>query len=157
MKTPSYKRRSFIKAGLAIPLLGNLPLKSAFAHATMPGLFSVPKNIHDELLKLYGDKANNIVGSYKLHILTPDIAEDGSVVPISVVGDHGLVSSAAIFVAENKKPLTSTFKLHEGADLKVALRVKMDKSSSIYVIGETKDGLVGINKTVKITIGCGGF
>jgi len=157
MKTPSYKRRSFIKAGLAIPLLGNLPLKSAFAHNSMPGLLSVPKNIHDELIKLYGDQANNIVGSYKLHILAPDIAEDGSVVPVSVVGDHGFITSAAIFVAANKKPLASTFKLHEGADLKVALRVKLDKTSDVYVVGQTKNGLVGINKTIKVTIGCGGF
>lgn len=150
------RRRFLMKATLAVPLLSNLPWNVPITYA-MPGEhFLVPDNIHHELFRIYGNQAYSIVDTDRLELKVPDIAENGAVVPISVTGDKGLVSSLALFVAQNPKPLTSTCTLHEGSDLTVSLRIKVATTSDIYLVALTQHGLVGVRKQVKITIGCGG-
>jgi len=161
MNKQTNKRRHFLRASLAVPLLSNLAVGNKSVANTVSGSmvgdsFLVPENIYHDLFEIYGGEANNIVRTDKLTLKAPDLAENGAVVGLSVVGENGLVSSLAIFVAENPKPLASTCKLHEGADLAVGLRVKMGRTSDIYVVAQTNDGLVGTKKTIKVTIGCGG-
>ena len=165
MSSPSKIRRRFIKAGLAVPLIGSLPLlvpgKESTALAGESSViagntFLVPENIYQDLFMIYGGDANYIQTTDRMTIQAPDIAENGAVVGVNVKGEKGLVSSLAIFVDQNPKPLVSQFKLHEGADLAVGLRLKIGKTSGVYVIAETKNGLVGARNTVKVTIGCGG-
>lgn len=156
MNPQSKKRRHFIRAGLAVPLLGNLSWNSPIANAFSGNSFLVPENIYHELFMLYGGQANVIASTDQLTLKAPAIAENGAVVGISVTGEKGLVSSMAIFVAQNPKPLTSTCTLHEGADMAVGLRIKIGKTSDVYVVAQTNNGLVGVMKQVKVTIGCGG-
>ncbi len=156
MNLQSRKRRRFIRASLAVPFLSNLAWNVPTANAFSGDRFMVPENIYHELFMLYGGQANVIAHTDKLKINAPDIAENGAVVGISVTGDKGLVASMAIFVAKNPKPLASTCTLHEGTDLAIGLRVKVAKTSDVYVVAQTNNGLVGVMKQVKITIGCGG-
>ncbi len=156
MNLQSRKRRYFIKASVTIPLVTNLPWNVPQANAFPWNRFLVPENIYHELFMVYGGDANSIVTTDQLKLKVPEIAENGAEVGISVTGEKGLVSSMAIFVAQNPKPLTSTCRLHEGADLAVSLRIKINKSSDVYVVAQTQNGLVGVMSSVKVTIGCGG-
>ena len=156
MDSESNKRRGFIKAGLAVPLFGVMPWTASLANAHPHGDFLVPQDIHEELIKLYGNGANTIANTDKLELAVPPIAENGAVVPVRVKGEKGHFSSLAIFVARNPKPLASRFTLHEGTDLGIAVRLKVGKTSDIYVVANTDKGLVGVKRLVKVTIGCGG-
>ena len=156
MNLQSKKRRRFIKASLAIPLLSNLPWTIPGANAVSGDSFFVPENIQQELFMIYGGYANSIVTTDRLKLNVPDIAENGAVVGVNVTGDKNMVSSMAIFVAQSPKPLASKCTLHEGTDLAVGLRLKIGKTSDVYVIAQTNNGLVGVMRTVKVTIGCGG-
>jgi len=156
MNSQTNKRRRFIKASLAVPLLGHLPFNSSIASAMTGSGFQVPDNIHHVLTKLYGSQADFIDNTSMLKLKAPAIAENGAVVTVAVTGEKNLVSSVAIFVAKNKDPFASTFTLYEGTDLAVSLRIKVEKTSDIYVIGQSDAGLIGVRKEVKITIGCGG-
>ena len=156
MDSESNKRRGFIKAGLAAPLFGVMPWTAPLANANQHGDFLVPQDIYEELVKLYGNAANTIANTDRLKLAVPAIAENGAVVPVRVNGEKGHFSSLAIFVAKNPKPLATRFTLHEGTDLSIAVRLKMGKSSDIYVVANTDRGLVGTKGLVKVTIGCGG-
>ena len=156
MNLESKKRRRFIKASLAVPLLSNLPWTISTANAFAGDSFVVPENIQQALFMISGGYANSIVRTDQIKLKVPAIAENGAVVGINVAGEKGLVSSMAIFVAQNPKPLASKCTLHAGSDLAVGLRVKMGKTSDVYVVAQTNNGLVGVMKTVKVTIGCGG-
>ena len=157
MKPQSADRRHFIiKASLAVPLLSKILFDMPVANAFSVSKFVVPENIHQQLMRIYGEQANNIVSTNKLKLITPEIAENGAVVPISAEGEKGLFISLVVFVAKNPKPFTSKATLHEGTDLPVSFRIKMAETSDVYLIAKTRDGLVGDKKTVKLTVGCGG-
>lgn len=156
MQEESRKRRRFIQAGLSIPLLTQLPWKNSFASTEPDNGFQVPQRIYDQLLRLYGYEVNLIVRTNRIELKAPKIAENGAVLPLTVKGEKGLVNSLAVFVEENAIPLVGTIRFHEGADLAVSFRCKLRKTSDVYVIAQTYDGLVGLKQNVKLTIGCGG-
>lgn len=155
MKPELYIRRRFLKSSLAIPVLAHLTFKPAVAHSSWQ-IFLVPNAIQNELFKIYGNQASQIYTSQQLVLKAPDIAENGMVVNLQVEAVQGLVSSIAIFAEKNQHPLVSTCVLHRGVDLPVATRCKLAKTSDIYAIAQTPQGLVGVKKQVKVTIGCGG-
>lgn len=156
MKQQINKRRRFIKTSLAIPLFTHLNNNSVRAHEVSGSSFLVPGVIYDELVALYGNDANFIGSTNRLFLKVPPIAENGAVVSVNVSGDESLVSSVTIFVERNKIPLAAHYTLHEGSGLPVALRVKVSRTSDVYMIARTANGLVGIKEQVKVTIGCGG-
>jgi sulfur-oxidizing protein SoxY len=122
---------------MAVPLLSQIPWNFHNANAMTEEILQVPENIQRDLTRLFGKQAEKIVSTNKIKLKAPEIAENGSVVPVTVEGDKRYVLSAALFVDKNPKPLTCQFILHEGSDLPVSTRIK-----------------VGHN--VKVTIGCGG-
>ena len=150
------KRRRFIKAGMVIPLLSQLPWKSTFASQVDESYMQVPRKIQEQLLLLYGDQANMILHTRRIVLKAPDIAENGANLPLTIKGEKGLVKSMVVFVEENIQPLANMCKLFPGADLAVSFRCKMRKTSDVYVIAQTYEGMVGVKKNIKLTIGCGG-
>lgn len=118
--------------------------------------FPVSESIYHELVLLYGSLASKIARTDRIELKAPDIAENGAVVGVTVSGEKGLVSSLAIFVEQNPLQLASTCTLHQGTDLAMSVRLKVRKTSDIIVVAKTKEGLVGVRKEVKVTIGCGG-
>lgn len=156
MNTHSDKRRKFVKAGLALPFVVSTPWQVSGAKAQHMESFPLPDNVRHELIRLYGDQANYVLSTDKIELKVPMYAENGAVVPVSVTGEQGLVSSMAIFVAVNPQPLAGTCRFYAGSDLTLATRVRMMKSSDFYVVAQTRHGLLGVRKFVKLTVGCGG-
>lgn len=90
----------------------------------------------------------------------PAIAENGAVVPVSVIGAEslGVVSSIAIFVEKNPNPLAIQFMIPEGTKADVSTRLRMGKTTNVTAVITTADGKShSATSEVKVTIGgCGG-
>jgi len=109
----------------------------------------------DEVLAaLYGGKLEM---SDKVSIETPEIAENGAVVPVSVSSKLTGVTSISILVPENPFALAASYKLSDASLPMVACRLKMAKTTKVIAIVEAGGKLYGASSDVKVTLGgCGG-
>ena len=146
-------RRDVLKQGSLLALLvgcGALTLEQAHA-ADAPG-FDV-KTLDDALKVLGGKPAD----SKDLTLTSPDIAENGAVVPIAVISAILKTEAIYILVEKNPFPLTATFAIPEGTDAYVATRVKMGESTKVYAVVKADGKLYSTSKETKVTLGgCGG-
>ena len=153
-------RRVILKGAGAVALvgLGNIPfsLAPAFAAANdkYPEDAFKAKSEADAIKSLYGKTAEP---SDKVKLDAPEIAENGSVVPISVSTTLADVTSIAFLVSENPNALAASYKIPAGTMPSVANRLKMAKTSNVIAIVEAGGKLYSATKEVKVTVGgCGG-
>lgn len=93
----------------------------------------------------------------EIDIKAPEIAENGSTVPVSITTGIQNVESISILVANNATPLTSTYTLSPDALADIKCRIKMGKTSDILAVVKADGKLYTARKEVKVTIGgCGG-
>ncbi|WP_439107466.1 thiosulfate oxidation carrier protein SoxY [Congregibacter sp.] len=144
-------RRRFGQAILAAAALATLPLQ-VFARSREAFEAVQP----DEALKaLFGDKPVTETDSFEFKV--PDIAEDGSIVPVTVSTEMEGVISIALLVDANPNPLSARFHFMPGAVPEFKTRIKMGESSDVRAVIETADALYVATKNVKVTLGgCGG-
>lgn len=155
----SMKRRTFLKGTAAMGTvslaMGAGLLTPRMVLAAWPKQAFEAKTIDEALSSLMGD--TNLVGSDKISIRAPDIAENGAVVPVSVTTDIAAVESISIVAEKNAAPLTASFQLGTGAEGFVSTRIKMGKTSSVIAVVKAGGKLYSTGKEVKVTIGgCGG-
>jgi sulfur-oxidizing protein SoxY len=87
----------------------------------------------------------------------PEIAENGSVVPIAVSTTLADVTSIAFLVAENPNALVASYRIPAGTVPAIANRIKMARTSNVIVVVEAGGKLYSATKEVKVTVGgCGG-
>jgi sulfur-oxidizing protein SoxY len=88
---------------------------------------------------------------------TPTIAENGAMVPITIDASNiPAVKSIAIYVRNNKTPLSAHFEILE-ASASITSRIKMAGTSIITAVVGTESGDFIQNKKIIVTIGgCGG-
>jgi len=92
----------------------------------------------------------------QIEIKAPDIAENGSVVPVTISTDMTNVESISIFAESNGTPLVAVFNL-TAADAFVSTRIKMGKTGNVVAVVKSGGKLYSNSKEVKVTIGgCGG-
>jgi len=104
---------------------------------------------------LFGDLP--IEESDAVHLRTPNIAENGAVVPVSVSTDIAGVESISLIIDENPNPLSASFNLTADAVADISFRVKIGKSSTVRAMVKTSDKVYMATREVKVTIGgCGG-
>jgi sulfur-oxidizing protein SoxY len=112
------------------------------------------KSEADAIKALYGRAAEP---SDKVKIDAPEIAENGSVVPIAVTTTLTDVTSITFLVAENPNALAASYKIPAGTLPSVANRLKMAKTTNVTCIVEAGGKLYSATKEVKVTVGgCGG-
>ena len=88
---------------------------------------------------------------------TPDIAENGAVVPIGVTSTIPKTERIAILVEKNPNMLAASFDLPAGTEPTVTTRVKMGQSSNVYALVKADGKYYVAQKEVKVTLGgCGG-
>ena len=155
MERTSRFRRRLIKAGLSLPLFGALPWRSRAA-ITDNDIFPLPNDMYHKLYALYGPWADDVRATDRLELRVPEIAENGAVVPVSIRGETGLVSSLAFFSSVSTASYVCVCRLNEMSDLPVSTRIRLNKTGDVYAIARTPNGLLGVKREVKITIGCGG-
>lgn len=95
--------------------------------------------------------------SDQITLKAPPIAENGALVQISVLSTLAAVKSISLFVENNPSPLATSFRLAANGVPEVTARIRMGKTSNVYAMVETADGLFQTKKEVKVTVGgCGG-
>jgi len=95
--------------------------------------------------------------SKDIEIKAPEIAENGSVVPVEVTSKIPGTTSMAIFVEKNPTPMVASFEFLAGAEPYISTRIKMGQTSLVRVSVKAGGKTYNTTKEVKVTIGgCGG-
>jgi sulfur-oxidizing protein SoxY len=88
---------------------------------------------------------------------TPDIAENGAVVPIGVTSNVPKTESIASLVEKNPNMLAAVFDIPAGTEPALSTRVKMGQSSNVYALVKADGKYYYAAKEIKVTLGgCGG-
>ena len=88
---------------------------------------------------------------------TPEIAENGAVVPISVTSNIAKTESIAILIDKNPNTLAASFTLPAGTDPSVSTRVKMGETSLVHALIKADGKYFIATREIKVTLGgCGG-
>jgi sulfur-oxidizing protein SoxY len=152
MMFATQSRREVLRAGSLAALAAVLAPRMSFAEA---------KDVEAELKKLYGDKK---MGSGKITLDLPQIAENGLVVPVGVSVDSPMtagdfVKAIHIFADGNPLPGIVSYKFTpEAGRASAATRMRLAKTQNIICVAEMSNGaLYSAKQEVKVTIGgCGG-
>jgi len=90
-------------------------------------------------------------------VSTPDIAENGAVVPVGVTSTVPKTESIAILVEKNPNMLAAVFDIPAGTDPSLSTRIKMGQSSNVYALVKAEGKYYVASKEIKVTLGgCGG-
>ncbi len=146
-------RRAILKQGglLAMLVSGGIFTVSQALAASAPGFEA--RNLADALKLLGGTPAD----SKDITITSPDIAENGAVVPVTVTSKIPGTQEIYILVEKNPNPLTATFTIPDGTEPFVSTRTKMGESSNVYAVVKADGRLYSTSKETKVTLGgCGG-
>ncbi len=88
---------------------------------------------------------------------TPEIAENGAVVPIGVTSNIPKTESIAILIEKNPNLLAAVFDIPTGTEASISTRVKMAQSSNVYGLVKADGKYYVAVKDIKVTLGgCGG-
>jgi sulfur-oxidizing protein SoxY len=88
---------------------------------------------------------------------TPDIAENGAVVPIGIASAVPKTEAIAILVEKNPNMLAAIFDIPPGTDPTISTRIKMGQTSNVYALVKADGRYYVASKEIKVTIGgCGG-
>jgi sulfur-oxidizing protein SoxY len=95
--------------------------------------------------------------SAQIQMTTPDIAENGAVVPVTAESRLPGTRRIAILIEKNPNTLSADFTIPEGTDPFVTTRVKMAETSNVYALVQANGKYYHAMKEIKVTIGgCGG-
>ncbi len=88
---------------------------------------------------------------------TPDIAENGAVVPIGISSTAPNTQSIAILIEKNPNMLAGVFDIPAGTEPSITTRVKMAQTSNVYALVKADGKYFVAAKEIKVTLGgCGG-
>jgi sulfur-oxidizing protein SoxY len=154
----NHERRNTLKAGTGLGLFGFL----AAAGLVTPGMAQAAWNKEafdaksvDTVLSALG--AGKPTDSTEITITAPEIAENGAVVPVTVVSNLPNTQEIAILVEKNPNMLAAKFSFAEGAVADVQTRIKMGQSSDVLAVVKADGKFYVAKKEVKVTLGgCGG-
>jgi len=154
------KRRDMLKTGGGLTLLSLVAaagwLKPGDAWAAEWNKTAFEAKSMDETLKAIG--AGPPAQSKDITFFsTPDIAENGAVVPVGVTSAIPKTESIAILVEKNPNMLTAIFDIPAGTEPSLSTRVKMGQSSNVYALVKADGKFYVASKEIKVTLGgCGG-
>ena len=110
----------------------------------------------DETIKALGGSASAQSKDIAF-VSTPDIAENGAVVPIGVASAIAKTESIAILIEKNPNILAAVFDIPPGTDPTISTRVKMGQSSNVYALVKADGKYYVASMEIKVTLGgCGG-
>jgi len=155
-------RREMLKTGGGVSLLalvaaaGWLPSELARAQAAGWNKAAFDTHSMDETMKALGGsmpaQSKDIV-----FVATPDIAENGAVVPIGITSNVAKTDAIAILIEKNPNMLAALFDIPPGTEPGLSTRVKMGQTSNVYALVRADGKYYVASKEIKVTIGgCGG-
>jgi sulfur-oxidizing protein SoxY len=117
--------------------------------------FEAKGSLNDAVKALGGAGATE---SKDITITSPDIAENGAVVPFTVASKVPGTQHIALLVEKNPNILAADFSIPDGTDPWINTRIKMGQTSNVFALVKTADNkFYYASKEVKVTLGgCGG-
>jgi sulfur-oxidizing protein SoxY len=149
-------RRQLMQHGAAVAaLLAGAGLWPRLAAAGWNKAAFDAKNV-DDVMKALGFAKP--LESKDITLTAPDIAENGSVVPVAASTALPGVKRLLFLVEKNPNTLAGWFDLSDAVEASVSTRIKMAETSRVYAVATTADDRVLFaQKQVKVTLGgCGG-
>ena len=153
-------RRQALRTGGGMSLLalvaaaGWLRPEEAAAQAWNKSAFDT-KSVDDTVKALGGSAA--VPSKDITFVATPDIAENGAVVPVSIVSNVPNTQAIAILIEKNPNTLAAVFDIPAGTDPAISTRVKMAQTSNVYALVKADGKFHVAAKEIKVTLGgCGG-
>jgi len=154
------ERRTALKAGGGLTLLallaaaGWLTPRSVRAHTWNKSAFET-RGLGDTMKALgAGEPAKSSEIEF---FQTPDIAENGAVVPIGITSKIPNTEAIAILVEKNPNMLAAVFEVPPGTEATIATRIKMAETCNVYALVRAEGKYFVTAKEVKVTLGgCGG-
>jgi sulfur-oxidizing protein SoxY len=153
-------RRQVLKSGSGVTLLALLAaagwLKPGDAAAQAWNKAAFDTKTMDDTMKALGGGAPAQSKDITF-FSTPDIAENGAVVPVGVTSAIPKTDSIAILIEKNPNMLAAVFDIPTGTDPSLSTRVKMGQSSNVYALVRADGKYYVASKEIKVTLGgCGG-
>jgi sulfur-oxidizing protein SoxY len=155
------KRRQALKSGGGLTLATLLgaagwlkPGDAAAADAWNKSAFET-KSLDDTMKALGGGTpaASKDIAFFS----TPDIAENGAVVPIGITSNVPKTESIAILVEKNPNMLAAVFDIPTGTEPSLSTRIKMAQTSNVFALVKADGKYYVASKEIKVTLGgCGG-
>ena len=152
-------RRDVLKAGggaavySALASMGFFAANPALANTYKKDWFET-RSIADTL-KVMG--VGSPVNSADVVITSPDIAENGAVVPVGVASKVAKTEMIAVMVEKNPAMMAGFYEFTPNAEADISMRVKMGQSSDVYALVKADGKFFVAKKEVKVTLGgCGG-
>jgi sulfur-oxidizing protein SoxY len=126
---------------------------AAWANAWNKAAFET-KSLNDTVKALGGATP---MESKDIAISSPDIAENGAVVPFTVASKLPKTESIALLVEKNPNTLAANFQIPDGTEPWVNTRIKMGQTSNVFALVKADGKYYYASKEVKVTLGgCGG-
>jgi sulfur-oxidizing protein SoxY len=143
--------------------LGLGGFREVAAQQTQPGMPKPDEKVDATIKRLFGNRSISPADG-KVKLEAPLIAENGSVVPVTVEADFPMtpqkyVKSIYIISDKNRRPLNAKFSLTpEVGKAAVSTNIRLAGTTDVRAVIEMNDGALYMAKQeVKVTIGgCGG-
>ena len=150
-------RRTVLKGTTGAAVLGLATaaglLKPGSAWAWNKAAFET-KSLNDAVKAMGGGAAAE---SKDIAINSPDIAENGAVVPFTIQSKLPKTEQMALLVEKNPNILAASFNIPDGTEPWVNTRVKMGQTSNVIALVKADGKFYYTVKEVKVTLGgCGG-
>ena len=154
------QRRKALRTGGGMTLLTLVAaagwLRADDAHAAEWNKAAFETNSMDATLKALGGGTPSQSKDITF-FQTPDIAENGAVVPFTVQSKLPKTESIALLVEKNPNILAANFQIPDGTEPWVNTRIKMGQTSNVYALVKADGKYYYASKEVKVTLGgCGG-
>jgi sulfur-oxidizing protein SoxY len=112
------------------------------------------KSLNDAVKAMGGTAATE---SKDIAINSPDIAENGAVVPFTIQSKLPKTEQMALLVEKNPNIVAASFNIPDGTEPWVNTRVKMGQTSNVIALVKADGKFYYTVKEVKVTLGgCGG-
>ncbi|HET9749485.1 MAG TPA: thiosulfate oxidation carrier protein SoxY [Casimicrobiaceae bacterium] len=155
-----HERRDALRRGGTLSLLtlvaaaGWLPGSASAAETWNKGAFET--HSLDETMKALGGSPP-VPSKDIVFFSTPDIAENGAVVPIGITSNVPKTEAIAILVEKNPNMLAAVFDVPAGTDASLSTRIKMGQTSNVFALVKADRKYYVNSKEIKVTLGgCGG-
>lgn len=150
------QRRNMMRMGVtALGLMATTalwPLRALAAAAGLDGAFKA-----DSVDAVFKDLGSTPTESADIDLKTPDIAENGAVVPVSVTSKIPNTDQIMILVEKNPNPLAASFDIAEGTEGAISTRVKIGQTCDVYAVVRADGKFYSARRETKVTLGgCGG-
>jgi len=100
--------------------------------------------------------ALDLIESDQIELKTPEIAENGAIVPMQVTSNIPETEKIYVFAEKNPQPLVASYTFLQGVQPFFATRIKMGESAKVHVVVLAGGKHYTVSRDVTVTIGgCG--